>query len=147
MYTIAFDQDINIINAHFSQTKKAACMHRGNHKNIILDKKAIDSKSEEGILLSEEIGHYETHALYMIRSSFNTPCERSNRMKYEGMAKNWAYEHYLPSKEIQKGINYGGADVYLVAEYCDVTVEFLHKAINYHKSKGIEFEFSEDYIC
>jgi len=145
LYEFAFEQGINIINGKYSNTKKAVCMGRGQHKNVILDKQSIISKAEEVDVLSEEIGHFETGALYTLQATHNTPVARSNRMKCEGMAKAWAYDRYCAPCEIETAFEQEGSyGDNAVAEYCSVTVDFLHKAIEYHRSHGVVFSFDND---
>lgn len=143
LHGYAFDNEINIVDFHFSKTKKAACLHMRPNKHILIDKKSIESWNEEGSILAEEIGHYETGALYVIESTCNSPIARSNRIKYEAKAMHWAYQYYLPPEDIQNGIDYGGNDEHVIAEFCQVTVEFLQNAITYYKTKGISFHFAQ----
>ena len=142
LYAKAFEADINIFNEYFHKTKKAACLHKRPFKNILIDKSKIESTCEEGILLAEEIGHYETGALYLMEDTFNMPVARSNRIKCEARAKHWSYEHYLSSDEIIHAIKSIGWNENEVAEQCEVTVEFLYRAIEYYATKGIYFKFS-----
>ena len=145
LYAIAFESDINIVNFHFSETKKAACLYRRPHKNILLDKSLINSSHEEGAILSEEIGHFETGALYRISSTYNTPVARSNRIKFEAQARHWAFKTYLPPDEITKGIEHAGHNLFDVAEHCQVTAFFLKRAIDYYATNGFFFPSLQGY--
>ena len=144
LYDFANERSIYVIDRSFSQTKKAACLHVKPIKAVVLDKPAIGSKAEEGALLAEEVGHYETGALYVIESTYNTPIARSNRIKYEAQALRWAIKQYLPLSDIRKGLAINDGDIWLTAEYCHVPPDFLTKAIEYYQSHGINFDHAED---
>ena len=145
LYEFAAECDIDVINRNFSSTKKAACMYLKPFKLIVLDKPAIKSRSEEVELLAEEIGHYETGGLYIIESTYNTPASRNNRIKYEARARQWGYRRCLSPSDIEEGYeregHYGDN---AVAMHCGVSVEFLYKAIEYHRSCGVVFSFDGD---
>jgi len=148
LYEFADDNAIDIINGAFSQTKKAACLHLKPDKLIVLDVAAMESKAEEVAILCEEIGHFETGALYVINSTYNTKIARNNRIKYEAQARHWAYNKCCTPCEIETAFKQEG--VYgesAVAEYCQVTVGFLHKAIEYHRSCGVTFSFDNNGDC
>lgn len=141
LYEFAYDTGTTIVSRTFSNTKRAACMYIKPVKLIVLDVPAIKSWAEEMVLLAEEVGHYETGGLYMIETTHNLPIARSNRIKCEGLAMRWAYSYCLPPEEIERGVAYGLDDDWQVAEYCQVTVDFLHRAIEYHRSCGVVFSF------
>jgi len=141
LYEFAAETNISIVNDSFSPTKKAACLHLKPHKLIVLDNDAIESKYEKVTILAEEIGHYETGGLYIIESTYSTPIARNNRIKYEAQALRWAINHSLQPDEISKGMAYGGGDMWLAAEYCQVTVDFLAKAIEHYQSHGYSFVY------
>ena len=134
LYEFARDNTIDIVQASLLHKKKAMCMFIKPDKVIFLNKAAIETKDEEVSILAEEIGHFETGALYMIRSTYNTPIARSNRIKYEAKAKRWAIKKCLPPQEIEKAFKHVGSNYHAVAEHCNVTVEFLRTAIEYYKT-------------
>jgi len=140
---IAHENKLHIHNFHFSNTKKAACMKSGDYKAIALDRSAIETTAEECVLLAEEVGHYETGALYSIESTYNTPVARSNRIKFEAKAKHWAIDKLLSPDEIECGLKMHGGNITMVAEHYQVTVDFLQDAIDYFRSCGIVFQFDE----
>jgi len=148
LYELAAENEIEIVCKSFSGTKKAACLHLKPNKYVILDKPAMSSMSEEGAVLSEEIGHYETGGLYVIESTYNSPISRSNRIKYEASARHWAYRQMLPPHEIEEAYMLEGLhDDFAMAEFCQVTIEFFRKAIEYHRSCGIVFSFDNVEDC
>ena len=147
LHQFAEDNGIGIVNESFSDTKKAACVHLKPFKYVILDRQVMESSHEETSVLAEEIGHYETGALYIIESTHNMPISRSNRIKYEAKARHWAYKEYCPPDEIEKAVESEGHSDYAVAEYCQVTVEFFRRAVEYHRSCGVKFSFDNSDDC
>ena len=143
LYDYAHNKGICIINASFSETKKAACLKSDFGKVIVLDKMAIKSQQEEREVLAEEIGHFATNALYIIEATANTNTARSNRIKYEAQAKRWAIRRILPVHRIKKAFDKGLYMNYEVADELDVSTEFLAYAMKFYISKG---ELSPDYF-
>ena len=144
IYDFATNNDVSVINREFSPTKKAACLHIKPLKLIVLDKSKIETRVEEGEILAEEMGHYETGGLYIIESTFNSPVARNNRIKYEAQARHWAYRAYLSVLEIEEAVKKESPEEWAIAELCQVTVDFLRKAIEYHRSCGAVFSFDEE---
>jgi len=120
------------------------CHRVGDIKAIALNRSILSGASDEASVLAEELGHFETNTLYAITPSYNTPEVRSTRIKKEARARHWAYREYCPPEEIEAAYEqeseYGQ---HAMAEYCSVTIEFLFKAIEYHRSCGYIFSFDE----
>ncbi len=136
---IAYNDNIFIYNFHISDTKKSSCLNFRGMKAISLDKPLITSKAEETELLAEELGHFKTGSLYPLKKSYNSTVEKQNRAICEARAKKWAFKKILPPYLILKGIEAGITDYYELADYCNVTVEFFTKAIEYYKTQDIVF--------
>ena len=134
--------DVHIYDFHFSETKRASCVRCGSYSAVTIDRAAIETRSEERILLAEELGHYETGSLYVLDAMHNTPNAKINSSKQEAKARHWAYEICLPPSSIKRAMQFCD-DEYALAEYCDVTVEFLCKALEYYLTKGIEFTYND----
>lgn len=140
IYDNVYKDDIQIINAHFSETKKAACLYSDLFKAIVIDKPKIENRIEETEIMAEEFGHFATGALYMIDATYNTPLGRSNRAKYESKARQWAIRELLPPQYIREAIETVGEKFCDIAEYCQVSVEYVYTAIEYYATKGIYFK-------
>lgn len=145
---IACKRGINIHNFSISKTKKAGCYHEvdGNfeYKAILMDKPKIKGKTEETALLAEEVGHFETNALYMIDATINTPTARSNRQKYEVQAKRWGVKYLVPKKQIQRAFDDGRIMDYEIAEFCDVDVDTFRKAMEIYQQENVKFDYPHD---
>lgn len=103
--------------------------------NIILyDPSKIDSCCKRKEILAEELGHYYYSATYKFNSTF----ELISRQEYK--AKKWAYCILIPYEKLKLALKNGITDLYSLADYFDVTVEYMYNAINFYKRKN-------DLIC
>jgi len=133
LYEFAIDDSIRAMS-HVVQGRKS----------IALNRAVLHDKADETSVLAEELGHFETGAFYEITPTFNAPAIRSTRRKLEGMAKSWAYKEYCPPDEIEAAFEQeGDYGDYAVAEWCGVSVTFLHRAIEFHRSCGVVFSFDD----
>ena len=139
---MAHNKNITIYDYHIDNVCKGACCQIGNIKAIALDKKTMASEAEETEILAEEIGHYETGALYKIDATINSPISRSNIIKFEAQAKQWSYRELLPFQSIQSAIDmYRIDNIEELAEYFNLLPDFVSEALNYYRTLGIEIEF------
>jgi len=133
LYEFAIDDSIKAMS-HIIKGRRSIALNRG----------ALHDRADEVSVLAEELGHFETGALYAITPDFNMPIVKSNRVKLEGIAKSWAYQEYCTPEEIESAFDkegeYGDG---AVAEHCGVSVIFLHRAIDYHRSCGVIFSFDK----
>lgn len=107
---------------------------------IILNPAAIKSNTEKTCILAEELGHHYT-------SSGNI-LDQSNivNIKQENKARNWGYEKLIPLKSFVDASKVGLANRYELAEYFEVTEDYLQKAIfRYKKKYGLYAEW-KNYI-
>ncbi len=108
---------------------------------IIGISKCIDTTTEKACILAEEIGHYHTtHGDILDQTNL------SNR-KQELRARAWAHEKMIPLSaivEAHKAKCHGQTEL---AEYFDVTEEFLLETIEYYKRKlGLFYRIDKTYI-
>jgi len=134
LYDMAYTKGIHIHDWSLGSSKKAFAMRMPGTDTIALDRLRIESSYEESILVAEELGHYETDNLYHLVAGFNTPLARTNRIKGEAKARQWAIEHLLSLDEIHKALEHGCKDINEIAEFCQVTPEFLLHAVEYYCS-------------
>ncbi|EKD5939311.1 ImmA/IrrE family metallo-endopeptidase, partial [Listeria monocytogenes] len=79
--------------------------------------------------LAEEIGHHKLSVGNIVNQ--NTVNDR----KQEKLARNWGYESLIPLRKIIDAYYEGFTDYYEVADFLEVTEEFLKHSIEYYKSK------------
>lgn len=100
----------------------------GSRLFVALDREI--SGADERVCLAHELGHCETMSFYNIYSPFDV------REKHERRANLWAINRLVPRYKYEKALKKGYDNVYSLAEYFDVTVSFMQKAIDYYKSVG-----------
>ena len=92
------------------------------------------SETEKACILAEELGHYYTSTGNILDLS-----SVSNR-KQEFRARMWAYKKMIPVETIVGALRYGCRSRYEIAEFLEVTEQFLEDAINKYKEKyGYQF--------
>lgn len=84
---------------------------------------------EEKCTLAEELGHYYMDATYSLSSSLET----KSRQEYR--AKKWAYTTLIPFADFKNALKKGITKIYELAEYFDVTVEFMQNCITFYTNK------------
>lgn len=101
---------------------------RGRLKGLYQDKVIWLDKSLSGIekhcILAEEIGHYETTTGNILDQK-----DVRNR-KQELRARHWAHQKIIPLPAIVQAHHSGAKDRFEIAEFLNVTEEFLQAAID-----------------
>ncbi len=95
---------------------------------------------EKACVLAEELGHYHTTTGNILDQSIT-----ENR-KQELKARLWAYNKQIGLLGIVKAYQYGCRNRYEVAEYLEVTEEFLADAIKAYRSKFGVYATVDNYI-
>lgn len=90
---------------------------------IAIDPLKLQSLSDEYCKLSHEIGHCETGAFY------NKYATCDVRQKHENTADRWSIMHTLTASDLDQAVADGYADIWSLAEYFDVTPDFMRKAL------------------
>jgi hypothetical protein len=97
--------------------------------NIIWINKHIPSAVEKHCILAEELGHYHTSSGDILDQN-----KMQNR-KQENRARNWAYERLIPLNKIVQAHKHRVKNRHELADYLDVTEEFLEEALKRYKEK------------
>ncbi len=100
----------------------------GSQLFVALDREI--SGADERVCLAHELGHCETMSFYNVYSPYDI------REKHERRANLWAINRLVPRYKYERALKKGYDNVYSLAEYFDVTVSFMQKAIDYYKSVG-----------
>ena len=110
------------------------------YKNRIAIHQGIDTQIEKACILAEELGHHYTTVGNILDQD-----EVANR-KQELRARLWAYNHQIGLIGIIRAYEHGCRNASEMAEYLNVTEEFLQDALSCYRSKyGICVEF-DNYI-
>lgn len=104
--------------------------------SLIINKNA--NSDEKLCVLAEELGHYETTIGDI------ADLTKFQNKKQELKARAWGYNKIIGLKGIVNAFNYGYKDPIEIAEFFNVTLEYLNDAINYYTSKyGAMCKFKE----
>lgn len=118
---------------------KGLYIELGKNK-IILISKYIDDRLEKKCVLAEEIGHYHKTTGNIIDQTM------INNIKQEVVARRWSFENLVPFEGIINAFHSSVGNRYELADYLDVSEEFLEAALDYYKSKfGLSVEVNENY--
>lgn len=110
--------------------EKPLCSSDGRIKGKrIAIRKDIDTSTKKACVLSEELGHYHTTVGNIINLS-----DVQNR-KQERHARLWAYNNQIGLYGLIRAYEQGCTSRYEVAEFLDVTEEFLEEAIQCYREK------------
>lgn len=102
------------------------------YKNRIAIHNEIETSAEKSCILAEELGHHYTTVGNILDQS-----SVSNR-KQELRARMWAYNKLIGLMGIIKSYEHGCQSYHEMAEYLDVTEEFLRDALKrYHQKYGV----------
>lgn len=110
------------------------------YKNRIAISNQLKTTSEKACVLTEELGHHYTTIGNIIDLS-----DAQNR-KQERQARLWAYNKQIGLRGIIRAFNHGCSNPHEIAEYLEVTEEFLHEAINCYREKYGVYTTVDNYI-
>lgn len=115
-----------------------SCKGRIKGNRIAIQQGLTDT--EKSCVLAEELGHHFTTVGNILNQS-----EAYNR-KQEQQARTWAYNRLIGLQGIVDAYLAGCQNAYEIAEYLDVTEEFLIDALQRYRSKYGEYAKAGDYI-
>ena len=87
--------------------------------------------ADEKVCLAHELGHCETMSFYNLYSPLDI------RGKHERRANVWAIKKLIPKAKYLWAIKHGYDDIYSLAEYFDVTPEFIKKTAEYYGAQTV----------
>lgn len=99
-------------------------------KGLYKDKKIIIRRGMTGVevkcILAEELGHH-----FCTYGDIIDQSDIQNR-KQERIARKWAYKKLLPIEMIKEAVDQGAESLYEMADYMEVTEDFLKEALEYY---------------
>lgn len=124
LYEIAEQNDIDV---DYFPMRQAVSISTPD--SIALDVQKIETTKEEAVVLAHELGHCMTGSFYQIDT-----LQTRERMEYR--AFKWAVQTVIPLKELLHQLKSGMVESYELAEYFNVTDEFMIKVLEFYKSLG-----------
>lgn len=103
-------------------------------------RKDISTEKEKACVLAEELGHYYT------TSGDISDQTNINNQKQELRARTWAYNKQIGLLGIVKSYEHGCRNKHEMAEYLDVTEEFLNEALERYRQKYGLYTSIDNYI-
>lgn len=98
----------------------------GGRCAVALDPDQVAGAADEKVKLGHELGHCVTGSFY------NRYAACDLRRRHELHADRWAIAHLIPRKELNAAIAKGVREVWELAEYFEVTEEFMKKALSHY---------------
>ena len=132
----ACEDGVDVIQYRFKSDKIKGLYCNG----VIGLSDTISTTKEKACVLAEELGHYHTTVGNIIDMSVI-----QNR-KQERQARLWAYNNQVGLYGLIRAYEHGCASRYEVAEYLEVTEEFIQEAINCYRDKNGAYTIVDNYI-
>lgn len=98
---------------------------------IGMDPFQIETDAEERVHLAHELGHCETGSFYNVYSPLDI------REKQEQKADRWAVARLVPAEEFERVLECGTVEIWELAEYFNVTEDFILKAAEIYRVKNV----------
>ncbi len=134
----AFAEDIDIQKADLPENISGIYYKDGSHNTLIAINSSLKTCAEQACVFAEELGHYYTSYGNLL---LDPKVDITLINQQESRAKRWAARKLVPLRSIIKAFNNGCRSFYEMAEYLDVTVEFLQEA--FHKYSEIYGKFKK----
>ena len=117
---------------------KSLSMPLGDDRyGIALNPRQLETTAEEKSSLAHEVGHCMTGSFY------NRYATCDIRQKHENRADKWAIKQLIPQDELEEAVANGYTEIWRLAEFFDVTEDYIRKAISLYKFGNLA---STDYI-
>ena len=100
----------------------------------------LETSAEKTCILAEELGHYHTSSGDILDQS--KLCNR----KQERLARAWGYKKLVTMTDLVNAYNDGVGSVHELADYLNITEEFVLNAIEYYREKYGLFCELDNYI-
>ena len=131
LYEIADRENITVHNWHIEDVN-GIYLNYDKINAIALNYDRFGTYIEEKCTLAEELGHFYMDADYHPLYSDN-----NYKSKQEYRAKKWSYNVLVNIEELKKAIKSGITYITELAEYFEVTVQYMKDCIEYYQSKGL----------
>lgn len=122
LYQLARDHDIPVMFMDIPENG-SMCIQTETRCYIGMDYAVLPNEAVHRVHLSHELGHCETGAFY------NRWAARDVRQKHENHADKWAIKKLIPKDELDRAVATGYTDIWSLADYFNVTIHFMQKAI------------------
>lgn len=133
LYRFAENEGIEVFDFDLPLNQSLSIMDAGGKCSIAIDPFSISSTAEETVHLAHELGHCKTGSFYNRFSNYDI------RAKAEHRADKWAIKKLIPLDELKEAFSRGIVEPWDLAEYFDVTEQFIAKAVEFYKNNYNRF--------
>ena len=130
LYDYAEEYNIEVISINTRKIESLSMMDESGDCGIGINPFFLQSDVDEKIKLAHELGHCMTGAFYNQYSKLDI------REKHERRADKWAIKKLIPVDELKRAVKSGRESRYELAEYFNVTEDFMQKAMDYYRDNG-----------
>lgn len=127
MYSIAFCENVTILCENTCDAKSMSARPPSGDCYIGINPLKLESRADELVALAHELGHCETGSFY------NKYALLDIRAKHERRADKWAIKKLVPRDELINALSKGYIEIYELAEYFEVTEDFMRKALEFYE--------------
>lgn len=121
----AYDGNVKVHNYYLGEENLKGIYMNGN----VAINTSVTTTSEKSCVLAEELGHHHTSIGVIVDLS------NAQNRKQERQARLWAYNKQIGLYGLIRAYEQGCRNRHEVAEYLDVTEEFLEEAISTYREK------------
>lgn len=130
LYRELYDSEVALIDTPlaFSSGSRSAvlCLNTGAY-GIFIDSSSL-TLSEEIVCIAHEAGHIATGSTHAVCSAFDVVA------RHECRANRWAIKKLIQKDELDAAVQRGYTELWELAEYFNVTEDFMKLAIEYYQN-------------
>lgn len=128
LYQFAENEHISVYCFDLPQVQSMSIMGSDGKCTVGIDPFELKTSQNEKVKLAHEIGHCTTGSFYNRYSDLDI-IEKSERK-----ADVWAIKKLIPEDELQEAFEQGIVEPWTLAEYFNVTEDFVIKAVDYYRN-------------
>lgn len=128
LYDLAENEHIKIYDWHIEDCN-GIYLNYDKINAIALNYDELGTYIEEKCTLAEELGHYYMDSFYSLYADQNFIDKQEYR------AKKWSYFTLVPYEKLKSALKNGINDIYQLADYFEVTIEYMRNAIEFYQAK------------
>lgn len=134
LYEIAESEKVPICFLPLPKTSSMSVLTKTGKCYIGMDTAITPGSAYETVHLAHELGHCITGSFYNRYSLLDV------RQKHENRADKWAIQKCISAADLDQAVADGFTDLWSLAEYFNVTEDFMRKAVCYHTFGNVAAE-------
>lgn len=134
LYMIAKQENIEVLPFQMPENGSMSLMLPNGSCVIGMDECALDGSRKELVHLAHELGHCITGSFYSRYTAIDC------RQRHENRADKWAIQQVIPEEDLNNAVSQGYTEVWDLADYFNVTEEFIRKAVCLYKNGNMAAE-------